>query len=210
MYSVIRTFQQTIVESIDPWEVAEYDWLRKTTDQPGTASYQQRYKNFWGMNDPARKATSHAGSRKTEVNFLVDSATSSNAVMPLKGAVNSVALGRLSCSRRATGGVRCATMPATSRQPCRGIAPLGRGHRVRAGSNRASSSTLRVNCRAGAVAQPWCIVGRATGLPRLQCHFAPARKCHCPISSSNSSSRISSMRLACRGAHFLLNDSSHL
>ena len=50
MYSVIRTFQQTIVESIDPWEVAEYDWLRETIDQSGTAAYQQRYKNFWGMN----------------------------------------------------------------------------------------------------------------------------------------------------------------
>lgn len=50
MYSVIRTVQQTIVDSIDPWEVAEYDWLRETTGQSGTASYQQRYKNFWGMN----------------------------------------------------------------------------------------------------------------------------------------------------------------
>jgi hypothetical protein len=50
MYSVIRTFQETIVESITPQEVAEYDWLRKTTGQSGTASYQQRYKNFWSMN----------------------------------------------------------------------------------------------------------------------------------------------------------------
>ena len=50
MYSVISTFQQAIISSIPSHEVTEYDWLRQNVGQATTAAYQQRYKNFWGMN----------------------------------------------------------------------------------------------------------------------------------------------------------------
>jgi len=50
MYSVISTFQQTIVGSISPEEVSEYDWLRQNVGQVDTGLYQQRYRNFWAMN----------------------------------------------------------------------------------------------------------------------------------------------------------------
>jgi hypothetical protein len=43
MYSVVRTFQKTIIDSIARGEVEEYDQLRETIDQSGTASYGSRY-----------------------------------------------------------------------------------------------------------------------------------------------------------------------
>jgi hypothetical protein len=50
MYSVIDTFQKTILSSTTSEEVSEYDWLRQNLGQAHTAAYQQLYKGFWGMN----------------------------------------------------------------------------------------------------------------------------------------------------------------
>jgi hypothetical protein len=50
MYSVICTFQQTIISSISPQEVTNYDRLRQNVGQANTAAYQQLYRDFWGMN----------------------------------------------------------------------------------------------------------------------------------------------------------------
>jgi hypothetical protein len=49
MYSVIDTFQKTILSSTTSEEVSEYDWLRQNLGQAHTAAYQQLYKGFWGM-----------------------------------------------------------------------------------------------------------------------------------------------------------------
>lgn len=50
MYSVISTFQQTILSSTTSEEVSEYDWLRQNLGQAHTTAYQQRFRGFWAMN----------------------------------------------------------------------------------------------------------------------------------------------------------------
>jgi hypothetical protein len=66
MYSIISTFQELIIDGIGPQDVTEYDWLCQHVREADTAAYQQRYKNFWGMN----VAQLSSGFYATYFNFL--------------------------------------------------------------------------------------------------------------------------------------------
>jgi hypothetical protein len=50
MYSVISTFHQTIIGSIPPQYVKQYERIRENVAQADNAEYQKDYKDFWRMN----------------------------------------------------------------------------------------------------------------------------------------------------------------
>jgi hypothetical protein len=49
MYCLIEKFKQQIIASIPPNDISEYEWLVQNRQQ-SPASYQQRYRRFWVMN----------------------------------------------------------------------------------------------------------------------------------------------------------------
>lgn len=53
MYDLINHFAKTVVETIKPEHVTDYEWLLQNVGQASTPDYQERYRRFWAMN-PAR------------------------------------------------------------------------------------------------------------------------------------------------------------
>ncbi len=53
MYSVINRFQQAIIGAISSQDVADYEWLLQNIARASAASYQEKYRKFWGMNNAA-------------------------------------------------------------------------------------------------------------------------------------------------------------
>jgi hypothetical protein len=53
MYCLINQYAETILGTILPAHVRDYDWLTQNIDDVRTSDYQRRYRSFWAMN-PAR------------------------------------------------------------------------------------------------------------------------------------------------------------
>lgn len=50
MYDLINQFAQTVVGTIPPEHVMDYEWLLQNVGQASTPDYQRRYRRFWAMN----------------------------------------------------------------------------------------------------------------------------------------------------------------
>jgi hypothetical protein len=50
MYDLINQFAQTVVGTIPPEHVTDYEWLLQNVGQASTPDYQRRYRRFWAMN----------------------------------------------------------------------------------------------------------------------------------------------------------------
>jgi len=50
MYDLINQFAQTVVSTIPPEHVTDYEWLLQNVGQASTPDYQKRYRRFWAMN----------------------------------------------------------------------------------------------------------------------------------------------------------------
>jgi len=50
MYSLINQFAQTVVATIEPDHVTDYEWLIRNVGQGTAPDYQKRYRRFWAMN----------------------------------------------------------------------------------------------------------------------------------------------------------------
>ncbi len=50
MYDLINHFAQTVVSTIPPEHVTDYEWLLQNVGQASTLDYQKRYRRFWAMN----------------------------------------------------------------------------------------------------------------------------------------------------------------
>jgi len=50
MYELINQFAQTVVGTIPPEHVTNYEWLLQNAGQASTPNYQERYRRYWAMN----------------------------------------------------------------------------------------------------------------------------------------------------------------
>jgi len=50
MYDLINQFAQTVVGTIPPEHVTDYEWLLRNVRQASTSDYQKKYRRFWAMN----------------------------------------------------------------------------------------------------------------------------------------------------------------
>ena len=48
MYDLINRFAQTVVGTIPPEHVTDYEWLLQNVGQASTPDYQRRYRRFLG------------------------------------------------------------------------------------------------------------------------------------------------------------------
>ena len=60
MYGLINQFAQTVVGTIPPAHVTEYEWLIQNVGQAITPDYQKRYRRYWAMDRARLSPAFHA------------------------------------------------------------------------------------------------------------------------------------------------------
>lgn len=59
MYDLINQFARTVVSTISPEHVTDYEWLLQNAGRAGMPDFQKRYRRFWAMNAPRLSPAFH-------------------------------------------------------------------------------------------------------------------------------------------------------